>query len=94
MCSACLRGLKAAGLEPSPQFEAPMVVNQGPEGMLFPYLVGLVRSAMASIVASGAATAEEIDVETLKQRLVADAPITGVVGTVSAGFVGAWARKP
>jgi ubiquinone/menaquinone biosynthesis C-methylase UbiE len=86
--------MKAAGLEPSPQFEAPMVVNQGPEGMLFPYLVGLVRSAMASIVASGAATADEIDIDTLEQRLVADAPPTGVVGTVSAGFVGVWARKP
>ena len=86
--------MKAAGLEPSPQFEAPMVVNQGPDGMLFPYLVGLVRSAIASIIASGAASADEIDIDTLEQRLVADAPATGVVGTVSAGFVGAWARKP
>jgi ubiquinone/menaquinone biosynthesis C-methylase UbiE len=86
--------MKAAGLDPFPRFEAPMVVNQGPEGMLFPYLVGLVRSAMTSIVASGVATADEIDIDTLQRRLVADAPASGVVGTVSAGFVGAWARKP
>lgn len=71
-----------------------MIVNQGPEGLLFPYLVGLVRSAMPSIIASGAATGGEIDIDTLEQRLVADAPATGVVGTVSAGFVGVYARKP
>jgi hypothetical protein len=45
-------------------------------------------------VASGAATAAEIDIDTLEQRLVADAPKTGVVGTVSAGFVSVWAIKP
>ena len=71
-----------------------MVIVQGPEGGLFPYLVDLVRSAMPSIIASGAATAAEIDIDTLEQRLAADAPPTGVVGTVSAGFVGVWARKP
>jgi len=86
--------MKTAGLEPSPQIESSMVIAQGPEGTLFPYLTDLVRSAMPSIIASGAATAVEIDIDTLEQRLVADAPTTGVVGTVSAGFVGVWARKP
>jgi ubiquinone/menaquinone biosynthesis C-methylase UbiE len=86
--------MKSAGLEPSPQMESGMVIPQGPDGILFPYLTDLVRSAMPSIIASGAATAAEIDIDTLEQRLAADAPPTGVVGTVSAGFVGVWARKP
>lgn len=80
--------MKTAGLEPSPQIEAMMVVVQGPESVLFPYLCDLVRSAMPSIIASGAATAAEIDIDTL------DAPKSGVVGTISAGFVSVWARKP
>ena len=86
--------MKTAGLKPSPEIEGTMVIAQGPEGTLFPYLVDLVRSAMTSITASGAATAEEIDIDTLEQRLIADAPASGVVGTISAGFVSAWARKP
>ena len=86
--------MKAAGLEPSPQIEGMMVVAQGPQGGLFPYLTDLARSALPSIVASGAATAAEIDIDTLEQRLVADAPAGGVVGTISAGFVSVWARKP
>ena len=49
---------------------------------------------MDSIIASGAATAEEIDIDTLEQRLVADAPVSGVVGTISSGVLGIVARKP
>jgi len=86
--------MKAAGLEPSPQIEAMMNIAQGPEGHLFSSLTALVRSAMPSIIASGAATADEIDIDTLEQRLIVDSPTTGVVGTVSAGFVSVWARKP
>jgi ubiquinone/menaquinone biosynthesis C-methylase UbiE len=86
--------MKAAGLKPSPELGSMMTVAQGPDGHLFPYLVDLVRSAMPSIIASGAATASEIDIDTLERRLIADAPATGVVGTVSAGVIGVWARKP
>jgi SAM-dependent methyltransferase len=86
--------MKAAGLEPSPELGSMMTVAQGPDGHLFPYLVDLVRSAMPSIIASGAATASEIDIDTLERRLIADAPATGVVGTVSAGVVSVWGRKP
>jgi hypothetical protein len=49
---------------------------------------------MDSIIASGAATAEEIDIDSLEQRLVADAPVSGVVGTISSGVLGIVARKP
>ena len=86
--------MKTVGLEPSPQMEAMMIVGQGPEGGLFSYLADLARSAMPSIIASGVATAVEIDIDTLEQRLVADAPTSGVVGTISAGFVSVWAHKP
>ena len=85
--------MKAAGLEPSPDVIGTLNVSQGPEGRLFSSVVSLVRSAMPSIVASGAATETEIDIDTLEQRLIADAPSTGVIGTISAGFVGVWARK-
>jgi ubiquinone/menaquinone biosynthesis C-methylase UbiE len=86
--------MKVAGLEPNPQFESTFNVGQGPEGHLFPYLVDLVRSAMDSIIASGAATAGEIDIDSLERRMAADAPATGVVGTISSGVVGIVARKP
>jgi len=86
--------MKAAGLEPSSQIETTMNIAQGPDGLLFSSLAALARSAMPSIIASGAATEDEIGIDTLEQRLVADAPTTGVVGAVSAGFAGVWARKP
>jgi 2-polyprenyl-3-methyl-5-hydroxy-6-metoxy-1,4-benzoquinol methylase len=86
--------MKTAGLEPSPQIEAIMQLAHGPDGLLFPYLADLVRSLLPSIIASGAATSAEIDIDTLEQRLVADVPTTGVVGTIAAGYVGVWARKP
>ena len=86
--------MKTAGLKPSSKIDATMIIAQGPEGSLFPYLAGLVHSLMPSIIASGAATGAEIDIDTLEQRLVADAPTTGVVGTVGAGLVSVWARKP
>jgi hypothetical protein len=86
--------MSTAGLEPSPDIEAAMIVRQGPKGSLFSDLADFVRSAMPSIVASGAATAAEIDIDTLEQRLIADAPTTGVMGTIAAGFVGIWAHKP
>ena len=85
--------MKQAGLEPTPQIESTLNIGQGPQGHLFPYLVDLVRSAMDHIIASGAATRDEIDIDTLEQRLVADAPATGVVGTISSGVVGITARK-
>jgi len=86
--------MKAAGLEPSPQIDAMMNIAQGPQGSLFPTIASLVRSTMPSIIASGAAAAAEIDIDTLEKRLADDAPPTGVVGTITAGFVSVWARKP
>jgi hypothetical protein len=69
-------------------------IQQGPEGELFRILTSVVRSQIPAIVASGATTAAEIDIETLEQRLIADAPPEGVVGYFNSGHVGVWARKP
>ena len=86
--------MRAAGLVPSVDIDMSVPIQQGPEGALFEILTSLVRSQMPAILASGAATAAEIDIETLEQRLSADAPAGGVVGYFNSGHVGVWARKP
>jgi SAM-dependent methyltransferase len=86
--------MRAAGLDASTDVETLMPIQQGPEGALFRSLVSVVRSQIPAIVASGAATEDEIDIDTLEQRLIADAPPGGVVGYFNAGHVGVWARKP
>ena len=86
--------MRAAGLDPSTDIETLAPIQQGPEGALFRSLTSVVRSQIPAIVASGAATEAEIDIDTLEQRLIADAPPGGVVGYFNAGHVGVWARKP
>jgi hypothetical protein len=54
----------------------------------------VVRSQIPAIVASGVATEAEIDIDTLEERMIADAPADGVVGYFNLGHVGVWARKP
>lgn len=85
--------MRAAGLNPSLEIETFAPIQQGPEGELFRILTSVVRSQLPAIVASGAATEAEIDIETLEQRLIADAPPQGVVGYFNSGHVGVWARK-
>ena len=86
--------MRAAGLLPSAELEMLVPIQQGPDGALFSILTSAVRSQIPAIVASGAATEAEIDIETLEQRLIADAPAGGVVGYFSYGTVGVWATKP
>jgi len=86
--------MRAAGLEPSTEIDMLVPIQQGPDGELFRTLTAVVRSQIPAIVASGAATEAEIDIDTLEQRLIADAPPGGVVGYFNAGHVGVWARKP
>jgi SAM-dependent methyltransferase len=90
-----LHGLmRSAGLDPAPEIEMVVPIRQGPAGDLFKILTSVVRSQLPAIEASGAASAAEIDIETLEERLIADAPPQGVVGYFNSGHVGAWARKP
>jgi ubiquinone/menaquinone biosynthesis C-methylase UbiE len=88
------RLMQAAGLDPSTDLEMLVPIQQGPDGALFSILTSVVRSQIPAIVASGVATEAEIDIETLEQRLIADAPPGGVVGYFNLGHVGVWARKP
>jgi ubiquinone/menaquinone biosynthesis C-methylase UbiE len=85
--------MRLAGLDPSPEIEMSVPIQQGPDGALFSILTSVVRSQIPAIVASGVATKAEIDIETLEQRLIADAPIGGVVGYFNLGHVGVWARN-
>jgi len=85
--------MRAAGLNPSTEIEMLTPIRQGPDGDLFNIIAALVRSQLPAIVASGAATEREIDVETLEQRLIADAQESGVVGYFNLGHVGVWAKK-
>jgi len=85
--------MRAAGLNPSTEIEMLTPIRQGPDGDLFNIITALVRSQLPAIMASGAATEREIDVETLEQRLIADAPEGGVVGYFNLGHVGVWAKK-
>ena len=86
--------MRAAGLEPATEIETLTPIQQGPDGALFGTLTSVVRSQLPAIVASGVTTDAEIDIETLQQRLIADAPAGGVVGYFNLGHVGVWARKP
>jgi ubiquinone/menaquinone biosynthesis C-methylase UbiE len=86
--------MRAAGLEPATEIETLTSIQQGPDGALFGTLTSVVRSQLPAIVASGVTTDAEIDIETLEQRLIADAPAGGVVGYFNLGHVGVWARKP
>ena len=86
--------MRAAGLDPSTELDMLVPIQQGPDGELFRTLTSVVRSQIPAIVASGTATEAEIGIETLEQRLIADAPPGGVVGYFNVGHVGVWARKP
>jgi SAM-dependent methyltransferase len=86
--------MRHAGLEPSPDIEMAVPIQTGPDGALFGILTSVVRSQIPAIVASGVATEAEIDIDTLEQRMIADAPPSGVVGYFNFGHVGVWAKKP
>jgi ubiquinone/menaquinone biosynthesis C-methylase UbiE len=80
-----------AGLLPSPDLEAEVAVAVGEEAII--RTVELTRSLLPGIVATGVATEEEVDIDTLAERLRAD---TGAVGRVLfwPTVVGAFATKP
>lgn len=85
--------MRAAGLHPSTEIEMLTPIQQGPDGALFGIIASVVRSLIPAIVASGAATEAVIDIDTLEQRLIANAPESGVVGYFNSGHVGVWAKK-
>jgi SAM-dependent methyltransferase len=86
--------MRQAGLTPSTEIDVLVPIQEGPDGALFGTLAAVVRSQIPAIVASGAATEAEIDIDTLEERMIADAPDQGVVGYFNLGHVGVWASKP
>ena len=81
----------AAGLLPDPDLDSEVAIGVGEEAIR--RTVDLTRSFLPGILATGVATAEEIDLDTLAERLRAD---TGPVGRVTfwPTVVGAFATKP
>jgi SAM-dependent methyltransferase len=86
--------MRKAGLAPSIEIDMLVPIQQGPDGALFGTLASVVRSQIPAIVASGVATEAEIDIDTLEERMIANAPAGGVVGYFNLGHVGVWATKP
>ena len=86
--------MRKAGLNPSTEIDMLVPIQEGPDGALFSTLASVVRSQIPAIVASGAATEAEIQIDTLEKRMIADAPADGVVGYFNLGHVGVWASKP
>jgi SAM-dependent methyltransferase len=80
-----------AGLEPSLDLDSEVAIAVGEEAVS--EAVDFARSLLPGIVAAGVATEEEVDIDTLAERLRAD---TGPVGRISfwPTIIGAYARKP
>jgi SAM-dependent methyltransferase len=70
--------------------ESPLIC--GPDLTWYTYIADTVRSLLPLIVASGSATAEEVDVDTLAERLRAETLALGGVAKAP-DLVSAWARK-
>lgn len=77
--------------ERHPDLDSEVAIGVGEEAIR--RIVDLTRSFLPAVLATGVATEEEIDIDTLAERLRAD---TGSVGRVTfwPTVVGAFARKP
>lgn len=80
-----------AGLEPSPDLDTEVAIAVGEDAI--DHTVQLARSLLPGILVAGLATEEEVDIETLAERLRAD---TGPIGRIGCWptVIGAYARKP
>jgi SAM-dependent methyltransferase len=80
-----------AGLPP-PEMRLDSEVGGGPDWIGYEYLAETVRSMLPLILATGVASAEQIDIDTLTDRLRAETVAHG--GVVKApDLVSAWSRK-
>jgi ubiquinone/menaquinone biosynthesis C-methylase UbiE len=82
---------KQAGL-PEPQMISGGRVEGSPQSEIYEWLAQTVRSLLPVIEKTGVATKDEVDIDTLADRLRAEAVDKGAV-VHSPIFVGAWARK-
>jgi ubiquinone/menaquinone biosynthesis C-methylase UbiE len=81
-----------AGL-PCPQMISAQPVHCGPEAIGYDYGVQLLRSLLPTVERNGIATAAEVDIETLAERLRDDAVSRRAV-LFTPRLVGAWAKVP
>ncbi|HEX5494807.1 MAG TPA: class I SAM-dependent methyltransferase [Mycobacteriales bacterium] len=81
-----------AGL-PGPTMRMDAYMGSGPDWTGYTVMADLVRSLLPRIVEFGIATAEQVDIDTLGDRLRADIA-AGNGSVVGWSFATAWARKP
>jgi SAM-dependent methyltransferase len=91
MGTRLLETFAQAGLQPSPDLDTDVAVLLGEDGINRG--VELARSLLPTILDTGIATKEEVDIDTLAERLRAD---TGPAGRVMCWptVIGAYATKP
>jgi hypothetical protein len=83
---------QAAGL-PGPKMRHDALIGGGPDVYAYDMIAGVARSLLPAMEKLGIATASEVHIETLRDRLRDDVVArNGVV--VSPALIGAWARKP
>lgn len=86
------RVFAAAGL-PIPRMILGARVEAGPDSPAYAQVVGIVRTLLAPMAQTGVATAAEIDIDTLEERLRAEVTAAGAT-IVSPHYIGAWTRLP
>jgi SAM-dependent methyltransferase len=82
---------QTAGL-PGPQMHGDTILGGGPDFAGYDYLAGVIRSILPLMERFGLATAAEVDIDTLADRLRADRIASGGVAMLQM-IVGASARK-
>jgi len=86
------RIFEQAGL-PAPQMIRHSRMEHGPNSPLFDLLAQNTRQMLPLMQRAGVATAEEVDIDTLSERMRAEAVAVDATLTAS-GLIGAWTRKP
>jgi ubiquinone/menaquinone biosynthesis C-methylase UbiE len=81
-----------AGL-PAPQMIAAGRVEGGPGSPAYDYIAETIDSLLPAIVRAGIAAADEIEIDTLAERLRREALANGAC-VILPPFIGAWTRKP
>jgi SAM-dependent methyltransferase len=81
-----------AGL-PVPQAIVHARAESGPDAAIYPYVEQFIRALLPLMERTGVATAEEVSLETLANRLRAEAAALNAT-LMSPSLIGAWARKP
>lgn len=80
-----------AGL-PAPQLKMEARIGAGPDYQGYRTIAEVVRTLMPVIERTGIATAAEVDIDTLEERMRSEVVSAGAV-LVAPPFVGAWAQK-